>query len=81
MNAQLVELLASVGPPRVSLGAVNREGCGAENQTMFMLKDGPFEIGFSDDTFNLLLYAAWQGRISRKGAEGRTHATGMVSYG
>ncbi|MGB0589552.1 MAG: hypothetical protein ACPGU1_07740 [Myxococcota bacterium] len=46
-----------------NLGAVARSGCGVNTQTMALPKSGPFEIGFSDDTFNLLLYAAWQGGL------------------
>jgi hypothetical protein len=46
-----------------NLGAVARSGCGVSEQVMELPKSGPFEIGFSDDTFNLLLYAAWQGGL------------------
>ena len=46
-----------------NLGAVARSGCGLNEQLMDLPKAGPFEIGFSDDTFNLLLYAAWQGGL------------------
>ena len=46
-----------------NLGAVERSACGGGEQVMDLPMAGPFEIGFSDDTFNLLLYAAWQGGL------------------
>ena len=54
---------AIADPAYENLGALRRLGCGASAQSLQMPSTDPFEIGLSDDTFNLLLYAAWQGGL------------------
>jgi hypothetical protein len=49
--------------PHVNDGALMRGGCGTGIQTMTLPKESPLEIAFSDDTFNMLLYAAWKGGL------------------
>ena len=63
-----IKLRAGVFPQAVktpwdNAGSARRAGCGTGLQQMLMPKASPFELGFADDTFNLLLYAAWQGGL------------------
>jgi hypothetical protein len=47
--------------PYTSPGAPTRNNCGAEEQPLLVLEQSPMEIVLTDDTMNLILFAAWQG--------------------
>ena len=51
------------GTPYSNDGAVKRLGCGTGFQQLVLPKADPLELAFSDDTFNLLLWSAWDGGL------------------
>jgi len=50
-----------VTTPYNSLGAPTRNGCGVDPHVLQVLKQSPMEVVLTDDTMNLILFAAWQG--------------------